>query len=62
MSAVYGVGKNKTLAVLEGGHWDVLNVFLKTNPNHDEVARAGEMFLIKSYTRKHKCKTLDKLR
>ena len=35
------------------GYWDVLNVFLETNPNHDEVARVGEM---------HTCKTLDKLR
>ena len=62
VSAVYGVGKKKALAVLESGDWDVLDVFLKTNPNHDEVARAGEMFLIKLYGRKHTCKTLDKLR
>ena len=48
--------------MLESGHWDVLNVFLKTNSNHDEVARAGEMFIIKSYGTKHTCKTLDKLR
>ena len=54
--------KKKTLAVLESGYWDVPNVFLKTNPNHDKVARAGEMFLIKSYRRKHICKTLEKLR
>ena len=38
VSAVYGVGKKKTLAVSESGHWDVLNVFLKTNPGHDEVS------------------------
>ena len=55
-------GKKKALAVLESGDWDVLDVFLKTNPNHDEVARAGEMFLIKLYGRKHTCKTLEKLR
>ena len=52
----------KTLAVLERGHWDVLNVILKTNPNHDKVAGAGELFLIKSHGRKHTCETLDKLR
>ena len=63
VSAVYGVGKKKALAVLENGDWDVLDVFLKTNPNHDEVVRAGEMFLIYLYG-KHTgtCKTLDKIR
>ena len=62
VSAVYGMGKKRALDVLESGYWDVLNIFLRTNPSHNEVARAEEMFLIKSYGRKHTCKTLDKLR
>ena len=62
VSPLYGVGKKKALAVLEGREWDDLTVFQRNDSSHDEVARIGEQFLLKMYSASNACHSLDKLR
>ena len=51
VSALYGVGKQKALAVLQNDRidWDVLDVFQQPNSNKDDIAQAGETFILKLY-------------
>lgn len=62
VSALYGVGKKKPMAVLERGEWGILDAFQRSDSSHDEVARVGELFLLKLYGASDACNSLDKLR
>ena len=50
------------MAVLEKGEWGILDVFQRCDVSHDEIARAGELFLLKLYGATDACNSLDKLR
>ena len=59
---LYNQGK-KALAVLENDdNWDCLSVFSEPGSNKDEIARVGELFLLKLYGAGVKSKSLDKQR
>ena len=63
VSALYGVGKQKALAVLQNEiiDWDVLDVFQQSYSSEDDIAQAGEMFILKLYGATQST-TLDKYR
>ena len=60
---MYNVGKQKALSVLENNltNWDILDVFSQWNPSRDDIARAGETFLLKLYGATQS-RSLDKYR
>ena len=62
VSALFGMGKKKALAVLADGDWSILDVFIRSNSTHDEVSRAGEIFLRRLYGAKDGETSLDNLR
>lgn len=51
VSALYTVGKKKTLAIIYNGEegWSVLNTFSQLDSTHAEVEHVGELFLLKLY-------------
>lgn len=50
VSAMYNVGKKKALAVLSENHnWDCLHVFKQEDACHNDIASAGEQFMLKLY-------------
>ena len=48
--------------MLEKGEWEILDVFQRSDATHDEIARAGEQFLLRLYGAPKTCNSLDKLR
>lgn len=62
VSALYNIGKKKALKVLVGEDWQILDIFKRPDATHDDIARAGEMFLLKMYCATARSTTLDKLR
>ena len=63
VSALYGVGKQKALAVLQNDRidWDVLDVLQQPNSSKYDIAQAGETFILKLYGATQYT-TLDKYR
>lgn len=61
-SGMYGIGKKKAIDVLGKGEWNILDVFKQSDASADEIARVGELFLLKLYNAKQSVTTLDKLR
>ena len=59
---MYKVGKKTALAVLENNECNFLDIFKENEATHDKIARAGEMFLLKIYSAKKTCVSLDNLR
>ena len=51
VSALFGMGKQKALSVLERGedNWVTLDIFKQPDATRDEIAEAGEKFLLKLY-------------
>ena len=62
VSALFKVGKKKALKVLQQEDWQVLHVFKKPDAIHDEIAMAGEIFVLKLYNVNQLSTTLDELR
>ena len=58
---MYGNGKKKAIDVLGKGDWNMLDVFKQSNASADEIARVGELLLLKLYNAKQSVTALDKL-
>ena len=61
VSALYNIGKKKALKVLGEEGWQILDIFKRPDATYDDIARAGEMFLLKMYSAYAHTKTLDEL-
>ena len=48
--------------MLGKGEWNMLDIFKQSNASADEVARVGELYLLKLYNAKQSITTLDSLR
>ena len=62
VSALFKVGKKKALKVLEQYDWQALDSFKNVDATHDEIASAGESFLLKLYKGDDTSPDLDRLR
>ena len=62
VSALFKVGKKKSLKVLQQGDWQVITVFKKVDATHGKITRAGEMFVMKLCSANQLPVTLDGFR
>ena len=51
--------KKKALKVLEEGNCQFLDIFRANDATHDQISRAGEMFVLKLYGANERCQSLD---
>ena len=59
---IYAIGKKRVIDVLGRGEWNMLDIFKQSNAIAGEVARVGELYLLKLYNAKQSITTLDSLR
>lgn len=59
VSAMHNMGKKAPLRELEAQDCTFLDTFKSENATHDEIARAGEEFILRLYRAKKTSKTLD---
>ena len=59
VSSMHNVGKKAPIRELKANNCSFLNIFKSESATHEEIARAGEQFVLKMYRAKATCKTLD---
>ena len=62
VSAMYKIGKKTALNVLQEKDCGFLDIFKANYASHDQIWRAGEMFVLMLYKAKKTCKSLDNCR
>ena len=59
VSALFSVGKRSALEVLEKNDCSFLDIFQAADASHEQIAMAGERFVLKLYNAKEICPSLD---
>ena len=59
---MYKVGKKTALNVLQNKDCKFLDIFKANDATHEQIARAGEMFVLKLYNANETCVSLDNCR